>query len=224
MAKSREQDAPADSRAARRKAQRRPVPTKKPFPWGVVLGSTVLGLALLAILAYAVTNQGAGFVSAIELADESVEGVKVIEVKEPKHVASTVDYEQTPPVGGPHNGTPQTCQIYTAPVADEHVVHSLEHGAAWIAYRPDLPRAEIEKLTDQARANAYRLVSPYPGLKSKVSLQAWGRQLQVDDVSDSRIEKFLDAYTSGPQAPEQGAACTGRSEPGPLAEGGAPPA
>ena len=214
------------AQTARRSERRRPpTPVKRSFPWGLVAGSSVLALALTGILVYAVTNQGAGFVSPLKRADDSVRDVKTFELPEAKHVQGSVDYKQTPPVGGSHNGTPQTCQVYTEPVANEHVIHSLEHGAVWITYRPGLPAAELTQITDRARANQYRLVSPFPGLSTKVSLQAWGRQLKVNDVSDKRIDAFLDAYTSGPQAPEQGAACSGRSEPGPLQPvGGAAPA
>ena len=217
MAKRDRTPQPAKARPAGRTTRRRPTPpVKKPFPWGVVAVSTVIGLGLLGLLVYAITNQGSGFVTALKRADASTPGVKVFKVKEPNHVPARVKYEQNPPVGGPHNGTPQTCQIYTEPVANEHAVHSLEHGAVWITYRPGLPKAELDQLTGQARANPHRMLSPYPDLPNKVSLQAWGRQLETDDVSDDRIGKFLEAYTSGPQAPERGAACSGRSEPGAL--------
>lgn len=191
-----------------------PPPVKKPFPWGVALTSAVLGLLLVGILVYAVTNQGSGFLSPLAKADKSVPGVKKYTVSH-NHVPGQVKYAQSPPVGGDHNGTPQNCDVYTVPIANEHAVHSLEHGAVWITYRPDLPAAQVATLKGKVEGNPYRLMSPYPGLKSPVSLQAWGRQIFVDSASDPKVDKFLSAYTQGPQAREQ-STCQGTSETGPL--------
>lgn len=197
-------------------------PIKKPFPWGTVLMSGVLGVLLIGIVVYAVANQGSGAVNPLKKADDSVPGVQIIKVAQRSHVQGPVTYDQTPPVGGNHNATPQTCQVYTEPIANEHAVHSLEHGAAWLAYRPDLPPADVSKLAALVKGNPFRLMSPYPGLPTAVSLQAWGRQLTATSASDPAIGKFLDAYTSGPQSPEPGASCSGTQDTGPL--GGQNPA
>src|SRR5512135_2125538 len=52
------------------------------------------------------------------------------------HAQGAVTYAQTPPAGGNHSTQWQNCGIYTAPVGNEYAVHSLEHGAMWITYRP----------------------------------------------------------------------------------------
>jgi hypothetical protein len=187
---------------------------KKPFPWGVAITSVVLGLLLLGILAYAVMNQGAGFVDPLKAADKTVSGVQKY-TEERDHVGTTVEYPQTPPAGGKHNPLPQSCAVYTAPIPNEHAVHSLEHGAVWVTYRPDLPAAQIETLKGKVEGNPFRLLSPFPGLKSAVSLQAWGRQIFVESASDPKVDKFLEAYTDGPQKPENGA-CQGNTTTGPL--------
>jgi hypothetical protein len=67
----------------------------------------------------------------------------------------------------------------------------MEHGAVWITYRPDLPAAQVEKLASKVRGNDFMLMSPYTGLDKPVSLQAWGFQLKVDSVDDSRIDEFI---------------------------------
>lgn len=194
--------------------RRTPPPVKKPFPWGVVALSTVLGLLLAGILVYAVKNQGAGFVDPLSKADKSVSGVK--KYKEVRtHVDGAVNYDRTPPAGGKHNAVPQTCAVYAVPIASEHAVHSLEHGAVWVTYRPDLPADEVNKLKSKVEGSQLRLLSPFPGLQSKISLQAWGRQVFVDSASDKRVDAFLDAYTQGPQAPERGS-CEGTRDTGPL--------
>ena len=88
-------------------------------------------------------------------------------------------------------------------------MHSLEHGGVWITYQPSLPAADIAKLAALVSSNTYRMLSPYPGLKSKISIQAWGRQVYVDSASDPRIATFAEKFTQGPQTPERGAACSG---------------
>jgi hypothetical protein len=179
-----------------------------------VLTAGVLGILLLGILVYAVKNQGAGFLDPLAQADKKVPGVEKYKETR-KHVPGTVEYPQTPPAGGDHNNTPQSCAVYTAPIANEHAVHSLEHGAVWVTYRPDLPAAQVTALKAKVEGNAYRMLSPYPGLKKAVSLQAWGRQIFVDSATDPKVDKFLDAYTQGPQAPENGV-CQGNTTTGPL--------
>jgi hypothetical protein len=201
--------------AAAEGRRRTPPPAvKKPFPWGVAITSAVLGLLLLGILVYAATNQGAGFINPLKAADKKVSGVLKYSEKR-DHVQTTVTYPQTPPAGGPHNPLPQTCAVYTEPIANEHAVHSLEHGAVWVTYRPDLPAAQVASLKAKIQGNAYRMMSPYPGLKSALSLQAWGRQIFVDSANDPKVDAFLTAYTDGPQKPENGA-CEGNTTTGPL--------
>jgi hypothetical protein len=114
-----------------------------------------------------------------------------------------------PPVGGVHSPRWQNCGIYDQPVEAKNAVHSMEHGAVWITYHPDLPTGEVESLREQARDQSYLLLSPYPDLTSDVVLSAWGIQLEVDSVDDERIGQFIDQYRLGPQTPEYGAACDG---------------
>ena len=126
-----------------------------------------------------------------------------------QHTEANVNYKQNPPVGGSHNPVWQNCGYYDQPVHDENAVHSLEHGAVWITYSPDLPQDEVERLRDIAENETYVLVSPRDGLPSPVVASAWGKQLRLDDAEDSDLERFIGAYEQGPQTPEKGAVCTG---------------
>ena len=120
-----------------------------------------------------------------------------------------IESSSLPPVGGVHSPTFQNCGIYNQPVEAKNAVHSMEHGAVWIAYHPDLPGADVESLQDLVRGQSYMLLSPYPDLASDVVLNAWGVQLQLDSAEDERIAQFIDQYRLGPQTPEFGAACDG---------------
>ena len=124
------------------------------------------------------------------------------------HVQGSVTYDQSPPVGGPHNQLWLNCGIYSKPVPNENAVHDLEHGAVWVTYDPSLPAATVTKLRD-LMPSTYTLLSPYPGLGRSIVLSAWDVQLTVSSVTDPRIEQFLGKYRQSPKAPEPGAPCTG---------------
>jgi Protein of unknown function (DUF3105) len=127
------------------------------------------------------------------------------------HVPGHVTYPQNPPVGGPHNPVWLNCGIYDQPVPNENAVHSLEHGAVWITYRPDLSPAAVTQLQNLARGHSYVILSPYSGLPAPVVASAWGVQLKVQSASDPRLGQFVTKYEQGSQAPEPGAACSGGS-------------
>ena len=126
-----------------------------------------------------------------------------------RHTEGEVDYAQSPPVGGEHNPVWQNCGFYKEPVTDELAVHSLEHGAVWITYQPDLPQDEVEMLRDLAQSNSYVLVSPYPDQDSPMIASAWGKQLSLESAEDSDLEWFIKTYSQGAEAPEPEAPCTG---------------
>ncbi|HYN66749.1 MAG TPA: DUF3105 domain-containing protein [Ornithinibacter sp.] len=126
------------------------------------------------------------------------------------HTTEPVTYAQTPPVGGDHASTWLNCGVYTEPVANELAVHSLEHGAVWVTYRPDLPADQVDEL-EAAIPDTYMVLSPFEGLPGPVVASAWGTQLVLTGVDDPRLEEFVKTYRQGPQTPEPGAACTGGS-------------
>jgi hypothetical protein len=124
---------------------------------------------------------------------------------------------RTPPEGvetfevasGEHVPVWQNCGFYEEPVRSENAVHSLEHGAVWITYRPDLPQEQVERLRELASNESFVLASPYPDLPAPVVASAWGKQLMLDSADDPRLERFVSAFQQGPQTPEPGAVCTG---------------
>lgn len=117
------------------------------------------------------------------------------ELLEQTHREDPVTYEVLPPIGGPHHPAWQDCngEVYAEPVVNEHAVHSLEHGAVWITYRPDLPADQVGALADRVSGTEKLFMSPYPDLDAPISLQAWGYQLKVDDAGDDRIDEFIRA-------------------------------
>jgi hypothetical protein len=125
------------------------------------------------------------------------------------HVAGRITYKESPPLGGPHNIVWQNCGIYEVPIHNEHAVHSMEHGAVWITYRPDLPPDQLQRLRAVA-ADDFVLLSPYPGLAGQVVVSAWNHQLTLDGADDSRLQSFIAQYKNNPNTtPEFGASCAG---------------
>jgi hypothetical protein len=127
------------------------------------------------------------------------------------HVDGPVDYQVLPPVGGDHNGVWLNCngEVFEQPVPNENAVHSLEHGAVWVTYRPDLPADQVSALAERVQGQDKLFMSPYPELDAPISLQAWGYQLKVDDAGDERIDRFIQAVRvnaspEGPTAPCDG--------------------
>jgi hypothetical protein len=106
------------------------------------------------------------------------EGVKTYPATTNKNVNGPIAYELDPPTNGDHAPYWQNCGFYSIPVENEAAVHSLDHGAVWITYRPDLPVDQVNVLRRLAREE-YVLVSPYPGLDAPVVATAWRNQLEL---------------------------------------------
>lgn len=146
---------------------------------------------------------------AVRPADEGIDGVLAIRVGSNEHVTSTVDYDRSPPAGGDHNPTPLKCGFYAEEIPSEFVVHSMEHGAVWLAYDPALDPAAIEALHAIARDNEEVVVTPYAALDVGVAVvaSAWARQLVLNSPDDPRLEEFVAKYQDGDQAPEASVSC-----------------
>lgn len=150
------------------------------------------------------------------------------------HVNGPVKYAVTPPVGGPHNPIWMNAGLYTEPVPSERAVHNMEHGVVWITYRPDLPKSQVQELTDLfkkqsmiaepqdgGRSNRFVDLSPWASndLPAPVVISAWGYQLKVQNANDPRLQQFIDTFRYNQKyAPEYGSAVDGI----PISTGGNP--
>jgi multidrug efflux pump subunit AcrA (membrane-fusion protein) len=159
-----------------------------------------------------------GALAAAVIADRreasQIEGLQSFNDLGRDHTEDPVEYEQTPPVGGDHSATPMTCGVYSEPIPDENAVHSLEHGAVWITYQPDLPETEVQALESFVQSQSpadqdYLLLSPYEDLSGPVVASAWGRQVALVGASDPRLAEFTSRFIRGSQAPEAGSPCEG---------------
>jgi hypothetical protein len=168
---------------------------------GVLAVLVVIGLFYLGNRPQSVTNA-------------DIEGAVIFPDPGRGHQDGDLTYKEDVPVGGIHNPEWQNCGIYDQPVRTENAVHSMEHGAVWIAYRPDLPADQVEILRnlvrDEQGSSQERsiLLAPKPDIKDPIVATAWRVQLRLEDASDPRLVQFVKTYQKGPYYPEPGATCT----------------
>jgi len=172
-------------------------------------GFGLLAVAVITVVAFVITGSIQTRNTTAESAKNPIAGVKTYPNLTRNHVQAPVTYPQQPGVGGDHAPTWTNCGTYTTPVNQERAVHSLEHGAVWISYKPGLSGTDVTTLTALVRGNPYVLLSPNPDQAAAVTASAWGTQLEVSNAGDSRLPVFIKAYAMGPQTPEPGAACSG---------------
>jgi hypothetical protein len=206
---------PAGSPRAGGKGPRKPVTPVKVTQgraWGPIALFVAVGVLAAGIIGYGAWASFQGSKPWDKRAN-AIDGIANIRKSDPdslkyeSHKSGPLTWNYSPPVGGVHNAAWQNCMgdVYDAPIANEHAVHSLEHGAVWITYRPDLPQDQVDKLAGKVRGVEKTFMSPYEGLDKPISLQAWGYQLKVDNADDSRIDEFIkdlrvNASVEGPTA------------------------
>lgn len=209
------------------KAARGSVVTKKSTPWVTIIAVVAILALAGGVFAYywvessderaqqARAEQAQKFAPSPDNQDPSkkISGVVVKQYRGGAHVLPNerVAYKKFPPFGGPHDGFWAACNgvVYDEPVRNENMVHSLEHGAVWIAYNPEQIKGQaLELLKNRVKGQPYMMLSPYPGLDSPISLQAWGHQLKLKSAKDPRIDQFIAALKRNRFTyPEVGASC-----------------
>ncbi len=186
--------------AAKRKDAERAEQRRSRLRWGSMIAAVVVIIGGMVAVGIATKDTSTPTIQGLKTFDDVAAG---------QHTTEPVVYEQTPPVGGPHDATWLNCGIYSEPVPDRNAVHSLEHGAVWITYSPDLAADQVKALKKLVGSKTYMVLSPYADLPSPIVASAWGFQVSVDSADDSRLTEFIKQYRQGPQTPEPGAVCTG---------------
>ncbi len=194
-------------RAAEMQAQARRAERRRSL---LIIGGTgLVGVAIIGAAVFAVIDQNKENEAAEAAGQAALGDVQTFDDLGRDHVETAVDYPQTPSVGGDHNPAWQNCGFYDSEVAPENATHSLEHGAVWIGYAPDLAEDQVSALEDIVSDNDYVLVSPVEGMDAPLTLSAWGSQIGVESVDDPAVEAFIEEYQQGDQTPEPGASCQG---------------
>ena len=191
-----------------------PITTSRPKPWGLIALTVVVVVFAGLVIGYAVVKINKSNQNSPEAKAEDAKAIPGIVLKDfpsRNHVQGVVNYTDSPPFGGDHDPTWADCNgtVYPSELRKENAVHMLEHGAVWITYKPGLAADQVDALKQKVSGVGYMALSPYPGLKSNVSLQSWGHQLFVDSATDSRVDRFInDLRLNSAVTPEFGATCT----------------
>jgi hypothetical protein len=212
------------------KGKGKSIVNQKERPWGLIITAIVIVLFAGGIVGAVIATRGSGSNSSAS----GGKGVHQVNANDPyrqpelpaakkiagvtyhvegahAHVTGTVKYDTSPPVGGDHNQYWANCngQVYDHQLANENAVHMLEHGAIWITYNPKtLPSSELPKLESYVKGQDRIAMTPYAGLKTPISLQAWGYQLFLNSASDPRIAQFIATLKYNPKTTPENASCT----------------
>lgn len=141
-----------------------------------------------------------------EKESKSFVGEKVADTGHAFHVKrgeSHPKYSTNPPSSGPHWGDGVAgAGIHDKEVPDELLVHSLEHGAAILWYKSDLPKEEVEKITKVFNdASGKKIMVPRKNLDVPVALTSWGWILKLSVIDEAKIKEFI--QTNNDRAPEK---------------------
>ena len=112
-------------------------------------------------------------------------------------------YNSNPPTSGWHwgNGTAGP-GIKNKAVPDELVVHSMEHGAAVVWYRDDLPQSDVDKIKEAFNnSSGKKIMLPRKDLDVPVALTSWGYLLKLESIDEGKIKEFIE--TNNDRAPEK---------------------
>lgn len=116
--------------------------------------------------------------------------------------ASHEPYNSNPPTGGWMYDGVAGAGIHDKEVADELAVHSLEHGAAIVWYKKDLPADQLEKIRNAFNnASGKKIMLPRANLDTPVALTSWGRLLKLQGPDEAKIKEFIE--TNNDRAPEK---------------------
>lgn len=112
-----------------------------------------------------------------------------------------VKYNSFPPTSGPHFYQPAIWNAYDEPIDQKMGVHNLEHGGVLIQYGEQVPREQVEQLTNFWRKDPAGLIlAPLPKLGNQIALTAWMHLALCPSLEDKAFDAFLDAYRfKGPE-------------------------
>lgn len=133
-----------------------------------------------------------------------------------------IQYDSNPPAGGNHYGDSTTSAgEYDKAPADGYLVHSLEHGAVILWYKPtdSTDQSQLPEATDSAKANRLskqdidrlkqifnsisvnkKIMIPRVNMNTPIAITSWGRLLKLPTIDESKIKTFFETNENrGPE-------------------------
>lgn len=165
---------------------------------GVVL------ISIIMIVGFAMFSEKKEIQEEVRLSQNS-KGEKVEEMKSPHIKLGDVheSYNSNPPTSGPHTGNDVAgAGIKDKPVADEIVVHSLEHGAVVLWYKESMTKEEVDRLKKVfQQASGKKIMMPRKEMATPIALTSWNYILRLETIDENAIKEFIE--TNNDRAPEK---------------------
>jgi hypothetical protein len=151
--------------------------------WVIGGGIALLAVAVLGFFGYraAATLPGA---AVTELGNEHI----------PTEATPHVPYNTDPPTSGPHLPYIAPWGIHTSPIVKELQVHNLEDGGVIVQYNCECPDLATKLADIVKRYDKFVILAPYPGMKSRIALTAWGRIDELEELDEQRVVRFIEAF------------------------------
>jgi len=206
-------------REAERRRARRAASLRRTF--------TSIGIAVAAVVAITLFQSLRGPNDIPAAAVRAAENAGCTEVEQPASSAPanqhlTADqlpytYSDTPATSGFHEQSVITTpKVFDSQPPETQAVHSLEHGAVFVYYRPEadgLAQDVIDRLATIARGNKATFLAPYPSLTTEegLTLTAWNRRQScpiggelTPQTAATIVNGFVTAFECTSNAPEGG--------------------
>lgn len=166
----------------------------------------IIGLVILGVVGYIAYDNSSSPPKAPTLGTEHADlGTK--------HVpdGTRAEYNSNPPSSGDHYIAPAPKGFYEQEIPDGTLIHNLEHGYVWIAYRPDLPKDQIEKLkklfsapfSDPKFKPSKAIVAPRSNNPAPISAVSWRWTMDLNSFDEDKLKTFYLQHVS--KSPEPAA-------------------
>ncbi len=184
----------------------------------VIIGITITTVILLGGGVFYLNNQGTK--EQIKL-EKPLMGEE-IPIQGLNHIpdGEKAEYNSSPPTSGPHYATSANAGIYDEPVPDGNLIHSMEHGAVILWYKPSgnandqsaegtesakidiLSKQNIERLKQifSSVSASKKIMVPRDSLDAPIALTSWGRLLKLQTLDEGQIKAFMETNENrGPE-------------------------
>jgi hypothetical protein len=111
-------------------------------------------------------------------------------------------YNSNPPTSGWHYEKPAKWGIYEEELADEQIVHNLEHCGIWISYQPTLsPDLKAVVLNFAKQFPTKMIVTPRAANDAPIVFASWGVLMKLDRFDQDKAEAFVTSFLNrnGPE-------------------------
>jgi thiol-disulfide isomerase/thioredoxin len=117
------------------------------------------------------------------------------EIQPAEHIQPGDDhpgYNSNPPTSGWHYSRQADWGFYSKELPDERVVHNLEHGGIWIAYKnvSDATRSRLRELAGEYPRSV--IVTKRSANDAPIAVASWGQLMKLESFDRTRLVEFIE--------------------------------